>query len=319
MAQDGKSGFRSIGNLTETIVNSPQNAATTFNGSASSGKRSLTGTPAKQIAPPTGTPNSAAGAVALTVSSPEWLKVIGKAQHDARALLSPAVVSRLDLPKMTLGDNWDGYCFSYELLGPIAEADRDEALRTLRQALRPVTKVLVTAELTRLRLKVRTADREEIDLDAQLAVYVDDIVARGYPEDAVKEAVREWPGSFWPDFAELKSKMERLTTPRRALVDALMRGYRPAANSPDWIPPSPADKEAVTAKLAAIGWRRDAEGHYRPIEEPLATPQMMRQVSKETKGFKLPDENDPAVQTRLKEMGGATPGAIDPITGEKAA
>lgn len=228
-------------------------------------------------------------------------------QRDPAASLPPHVTSQL--ATTTEGNNtgygWDGFVSNYELIKPISEEDRWAALQQVEQWLQPAPAQLILAELTRVRALTISRDQSTADLELVAAAYADEL--REFPIDAVKGVLREWPRThrFWPTLAELLDRMEHLIHPRKALRDALRRGYREPEVSPDWISPSLEDRAAVEAILVEHGYSIDHTGRMRPPEREGLTPEIRRQIHEETTAFRLLPEDDPRVQTRLREMGAA--------------
>lgn len=180
----------------------------------------------------------------------------------------------------------------YRLVSPIPDAERDAAIEVAEAMLQPAPEAAIARELGRLRLLTVSRDIGQ-DLTLMLAAYVDEL--RAYPGDAVRDVLRGWAGRFWPSWDELRRELDRITTPRRALLDALKRGYQPTETEPSWRPPTAAEKAAVAALL---GEYRDRE---RPVEvDPAAR---NRAVREESRQFTLPPADDPRVRARLREMG----------------
>lgn len=167
------------------------------------------------------------------------------------------------------GHGWDAKVMRYELIEIRSAAEVAQALAVAEAILAPASECLALAELARVR--VMTASRDiGLDLQMALAAFVDELMR--YPADAVTEVLREWPRTqrFWPTMAELTERLERLVRPRRALCDALRRGYQPPQTSPDWIPPTADEKEAVAGFLVAHGIVGDPAPRERAIEaEPM--------------------------------------------------
>jgi hypothetical protein len=76
------------------------------------------------------------------------------------------------------------------------------------------------AELSTLVLK-RRDDVEEGLL--RLRAYTTRL--QNYPADVARSAVLDKPGKFWPSWAELEEKCERLVAPRRAMLAALQNEH----------------------------------------------------------------------------------------------
>jgi hypothetical protein len=201
------------------------------------------------------------------------------------------------------GYGWDGYVLDYELSAPISDDDRDASLRIAEEALRPASEQVIVAELGRLRALTVSRDIGQ-DLTLVFAAYTSELLK--YPPDAIRRVLRAWPKTqrFWPSMSELVQGLDRLVRPRHALRNALRQPYRPAETSPDWAPP-PSEKvlAAISDLLAAHGIVADEYGRMRPPEREPLTSAQRRQVRNECAVFRLPDEDDPRVQERLRQMG----------------
>lgn len=292
-------------------------------GSATRQTASETAVSVTRLPTPTGVPPGERGAGLPTISRHATEIVateivatapLGTLHRDPGALLPQPVTSCLasTWEGNNTGYGWDGYVSAYELVMPpdaadlaAAEADLAVAIEIAEAALQPAPPQKVLAELTRLRALTVSRDQSTTDLELIAAAYTDEL--KKYPLDAVVEVLRDWPRShrFWPSMAELVEPLDRLVGPRRALREALRRGYREPEVSPDWIPPpSEEDKAAVIDLLAKHGYSVDEKtGRVRPPEvEPLTAAERKR-IAEETAAFRLLDENDPRVRARLREMG----------------
>lgn len=299
-----KPGSQPIGNLISRIASMQRPVDGTAAGSERKPTPSPTDATGTSRSTQTGTRLGAPGSGNRTSSLPAARTAAIPLQRDPGALLPPHVTSQLDTTWETnnTGYGWDGYVSSYELTGPISEEDRVAALRQVEQWLQPAPPQLILAELTRVRALTISRDQSTADLELVAAAYADEL--REYPADAVREVMREWPRThrFWPTLCELVERLEHLVTPRKALREALRRGYREPEFSPDWIPPSPDERAAVEQILAEHGYSIDPEGRVRPPEREELTPEVRRKVEAETRAFKLLPEDDPRVQARLREM-----------------
>lgn len=311
--QTEKPGSQTIGGLIQKIVNTRSTVDGTANALTSKPRDSATTTPPRTAFLPTGErhgghgsgmPTSLLPATAIVSAAPP-----STLQRDPGALLPQHIASRLDTTWETnnQGHGWDGYVTAYEMTAPITGGDLTLAIEIAEAALRPATPQKILAELTRLRALTVSRDQATLDLELIAAAYTDELSR--YPADAVVEVLRDWPRSnrFWPSMAELVGPLDRMTAPRKALWEALRRGYKLPETSPYWIAPSDVDKAAVDELLEKHGYSVGPGGRVRPPEREPLTREIRRKVYAETKAFRLPDENDPRVQARLREMGALTP------------
>lgn len=313
----GKQGSRPIGSLISRTVATQRIVDGTASEYRQKPRDSATITPQSRRFPAIGTHPGEHGSSALTSSLPATeiaaLAPLGTLHRDPGALLPRRVTSCLvsTWEGNNTGYGWDGYVSAYELVMPpdaadlaAAEADLAVAIEIAEAALQPAPPQKVLAELTRLRALTVSRDQSTTDLELIAAAYTDEL--KKYPLDAVVEVLRDWPRShrFWPSMAELVEPLDRLVGPRRALREALRRGYREPEVSPDWIPPpSEEDKAAVIDLLAKHGYAVDHNGRVRPPETTPLTAEERKRVADETAAFLLLDENDPRVRARLREMG----------------
>lgn len=304
--QNPKPRSQPIGSLTSRIVRMQQAGDGTPDGSERRPTPSQTGASVTKLLTRTGTRHGVHGVGTPRSSLPAPTAKLPAVtlQRDPAALLPPHVTSQLDTTWEinNTGYGWDGYVSGYALLGPLTETDLTQAVKQVENWLQPAPAQLILAELTRVRALTISRDQSTADLELVAAAYADEL--REYPVDVVREVLREWPRThrFWPTLCELVERMEHLVVPRKALLDALCRGYREPEVSPDWIAPSPEDMAAVEEILAEHGYSIDHTGRVRPPEREDLTPEIRRRVEAETRGFKLLPENDPRVQARLREM-----------------
>lgn len=303
-----KRGLRPFGSLMPpiAITRCPEDGTA----SASESKPTNSATAASGTGPPTpiGTRHGGPGCATPTNSLPVTrgrLTALGPLR-DPAALLPQRITSCL-ASTWTDGDcgsGWDGCVVRYELVAPLLEADMAAATEFADASLRPTRPERVLAELTRLRALTVSRDQSTGDLELIAAAFTDEL--RRYPEDVVVSVLREWPRThrFWPSLAELMRLTDRIVKPREALRQALRQRYRQPEVSPDWIaPPSEADKAAVADLLAKHGLSADERSRVRPPETEPMTRETRRQVRDELAVFRLPPEDDPRVQARLREMG----------------
>lgn len=310
-----KLGFQPIGSLISRIASMPSAEDGEGNASLSKSRRSATIIPPRQRLAPTGTPHGEPGSVALTNSRRATAVVAaataGDLQRNPARLLPQCVRSSIvetwdDYHDTKYG--WDGRVSRYRVVRPVPEAERELALAITEEALRPMSEKAVIAEFGRLRMLTVSRDVGE-DLGLVFAAYADGLMR--YPADAVREVLRAWPRRhrFWPAMVELVEQLDVLVAPRQALHEALRRGYRPPATSTDWVAPSAEDHAAVLSLLAKHGFTVDHTGRVRPPEREPMSRDVRHRVADETRTFRLPDEDDPRVQARLREMGITNAGA----------
>lgn len=139
----------------------------------------------------------------------------------------------------------------YALCAEPPPPDMAAALAVVEESLRPAPRMRVLAELTRLRSLTVSRGGSDADLKLALTAYAEECSA--YPLDAVVAACRQWANAerWWPSWAELRDRLERIVAPRRRLHEALRRGCREP--EPEWMPPTAAEKAAVDALLESAG------------------------------------------------------------------
>ena len=116
---------------------------------------------------------------------------------------------------------------SYEVLRGCqvsgSQTDREMVLADFVNFMTPAPEAEIEgwlAELSTLVLK-RRDDVEEGLL--RLRAYTTRL--QNYPADVARSAVLDKPGKFWPSWAELEEKCERLVAPRRAMLAALQNEH----------------------------------------------------------------------------------------------
>lgn len=311
MDHRGKAGCQPIGGLIARIAGTHRTGDMTTAGSAS--KPTHSGTTTRQPAPaaPTGMRLGEPGSVAPRNSLPamrgEPMALSDATSRNPAVLLPQCVRSCLAETWIDgdVGSGWNGVVGGYELTQPLAAEERDAAISAAESMLQPAGEGLIVAELGRLRMVTVSRDVGQ-DLALMFAAYTDELSR--YPADAIRDVLRAWPRTqrFWPSIAELVERLERIVRPRRALLDGLRRGYREPETSPDWLAPSEDDKEAVVELLQRHGFSIDPDGRPRPPEREPLTAEQRRQITEQTKAFRLLPEDDPRVQARLREMGAAS-------------
>ena len=88
--------------------------------------------------------------------------------------------------------------------------DAEHALIEARRWLKPLPQQALRQELVKLHVKTASAKTGAVDLELTLEVYLDGLQA--YPGDVVRDVLRNYPGTFFPAFAELK---QAITTDKR--------------------------------------------------------------------------------------------------------
>ncbi len=305
-------GFRTIGSLMPQTPPMPwdagcQTPTTSDRHSPTTGTRKMARKPSNGI----GTQLSELGADERRLAITRLVSTApaGTLARDPAALLPQSLTSSLEgvwADGVVDDFGWDGQVIRYEMIREPPAADMALAIQIAEAIQEPASEREVLAELTRVRVLTVSRDQGTADIELLMAAYADEL--KRYPADVMREVLRDWPrhSRFWPSLAELTERLDRMMKPRRALAKPLRRGYRPPEYSPDWIPPNPEDKAAVRAKLAEFGYGIDDAGRAHPLEQEPPRAEILRQVAEETKRFRLPDEDDPRVQARLREMGEAT-------------
>jgi hypothetical protein len=182
------------------------------------------------------------------------------------------------------------------------------------EASRPASKEFVLRELARLRVSTIKGREPAEDFEWTLAVFTDEL--RVYPADAVREALRARSRAekLWPTLAELIERLDRLMKPRRALREALARGYRKPEPKPP--PPSEQDIPEVRDLLVANGLSTPRGPRERPLEHTWPTRAQRAAVDEETAHRRVTrivdvSDDDPRLQAWLKEMGASTRSAAE--------
>lgn len=181
------------------------------------------------------------------------------------------------------GHGWDGYVARYEIAGPIGDRDRMAALEFLDDALQPAGEDFVLGELARLRAMTASRDVGQ-DLTLVFAAYADEM--QRYPADVVREVLRGWRGKFWPTWAELVERLDRLVKPRHALRSAIERGYQPSEAEAPREPLTAEDLREIDDLLARHGIRFDERGRVRSIEQSPMTRNDRERMASELAEFR---------------------------------
>ena len=135
--------------------------------------------------------------------------------------------------------------------------DAQEAYIEARTWLRALPEKDLRHELLALHVKTVRANNGDMDLELTLEVYLAELKA--YPGDVVRDVLRNWPGKFFPAWAELKDAItqDRRIRERRQRIEALgafLDGRQP--DEPERKPPTTAqiERNAVYVKrLAGLG------------------------------------------------------------------
>lgn len=306
--QSARHGLRPIGSLIARTAITPQPEDTTADGSASRPTHSAITTLPRRQPPPTGMPRGEPGCVMPSNSrNGTALALRDRPGRDVVALLPSSVKSCLIGEAVDrYGDyGWEGCDVGgYSLRAAPPEGDVEAAVAIVIEALQPCPRELALAELTRLRSLTISRAGSDADLKLALAAYTEECAV--YPADAVVAVCRSWANTerWWPSWAELRERLERIVAPRRKLSEALRTGYREPETSPDWIAPTDEEKARVDALLAENGIVVTPAGRVRRIEQltPMTDRDRAR-VTAETRSFRLPDPDEPGVRSRLRDMG----------------
>lgn len=139
--------------------------------------------------------------------------------------------------------------------------------------------------------------------------------------------LRRSPQSFFPKPGEIRSLIvDDLYDRKRTLAKLQVAQSRRRDPEPEYQPPTEAEKRQVE-KLVKGSLKRMNEVFVKnpvPLMSPSVRPREREQASKEERrqaqvaadalaGFRLPDENDPRVLARLREMGVPTAAAAEPV------
>jgi hypothetical protein len=254
---------------------------------------------------PIGTPAGVAGLTASTTSALA-------SGESLQALLPPSVRSacRERTTSYALGEyGFEPIVVGLELVGPVDEAERNEARIIVAAALQPSAPTTIKRELVRLRFATANRELDQDGMNLMMAIYAETLIE--YPEDVVVKTCRDWVkrgGKFWPALAELTEPADRLVKERRDLADALARGPKP--------PPEPDPEDIERRRLVAEQERRWAEAaEWRRAHPELTTAQA---PPREWAGgdkplpplapFHLPEVEDlPEAQRWLAEMEATPP------------
>jgi pimeloyl-ACP methyl ester carboxylesterase len=224
MSDNDRRGFRSIGNLTQPIVISPERLGSTLGmslpSSETTGARSLVAKPPASI----GTPRSAmpaastpAGiAAAMASNDPESVDRL------VLASLPPSVAHSLKRETRDWCDPDSGYHFEitgYSWREPLPpDADLDEAQALVAAAMVRAPAKVVMAELLRLAAVTKSRAESEEDQAFRFAAFRDELAE--FPADVVRTALRKIARreTFFPSLAELVDQCQREFKHRRLLA-----------------------------------------------------------------------------------------------------
>ena len=273
MDRNERRGSQPIGSLMAKTVNTLQSGDGTRQRLPTRETHSATTTSPSRRLPQTGTHRGVPGSAISSVSLPAIVakpELLADLHRNPAKFLPPS--TRSAIAEMwadgDTGNGWDGYVRGYQLARPISENEREAALAFAEESLRPASEDFILAELGRLRALTVSRDIGQ-DLALVFAAYADELAQ--YPADAVREVLRGWRGKFWPTWAELVDRLDRIVAPRKALMEALRRGYREPEHSPEWTPPTEEQKREVLELLAKNGIRLDERGRVRPMERAPMT------------------------------------------------
>lgn len=152
-----------------------------------------------------------------------------------------------------------------------------EAARVVESSFRAATEEQLAAALYRLRTVTRSRDgRADADVVAETGIWIESL--KGFPGDAVLEAIRAWPlrpgrGQFLPSLSELLDDVRVLIEPRvalanhvAALVIARQRETPPAAAAAALPRPPEEDRASLVDRL----WTNGVRKVLSPREDALA-------------------------------------------------
>lgn len=186
------------------------------------------------------------------------------------------------------------------------------ALAAAKASLRPASKANLTQWVGTLALSVAPGKGGSDDVTARVQVLVSllhgSVPANVLTEDSLRTVSRKL--KFMPGYAELAPAMDALSAETRTLIGRLER----LAVLPDEAAPAPrydelpaeakARVDKALAALPALPERRQGYGGGADDQDaPKSLSTALRGVATQTAAFRLPDDNDPAVQAYLRKMG----------------
>jgi hypothetical protein len=295
MSDNSDQPFRPIGSLMGPGASSPgiMGSATIADTTRSKSSAITTSPEGRSLrtSGPAGGPGCSARAISIVREAAADPRMAKDMLVDPARLLTPSTQSAIaaEWADGDLGDGygWDGFVANYTLAAQLVGADLEEASDLIRAMLLPAGEDFVIVELARLRAVTISRDIET-DLALVLTAYAATLCR--YPADVVADALHSWHGKFWPALAEIEEKLNRSMRPRMALLAGLERGYiAPPPPSPEWLPPSAGEKEAVAAYLEAHGFDPALATTERPIEaEPMTTADHRRVIEECAARPKIP-------------------------------
>jgi hypothetical protein len=111
----------------------------------------------------------------------------------------------------------------------------------------------IALALVRLRLETRARDSEQIDIEAQMAAYLDRL--KEYPLTRVLEVLKRWPNEspWWPSWHELAERLPKrsMPQPRELPEHRLLNGPRQDDSSLHR-PFTPAERRDFDDAMAAL-------------------------------------------------------------------
>ena len=227
MGENRHRGFRSIGSLTQPIVNSPESLVSTLERSQTSS--ATTGRPSPAARPPAsiGTPPSATPAA---ITPPGLVATGADAELTDRLLLAslPPSVARSLTPTMRTWDDpvhgFDYQITGYSLAEPLpSPADIDTARQMVEAAMQPAPAKSVAAELARLAAVTKSRADPEDDQTLRFAAFREELAE--FPRDVITTALRKIARreTFFPSLAEIRDQCQREFSHRKHLADVLRR------------------------------------------------------------------------------------------------
>lgn len=230
MAQDDdtkhRHGSSPVGHLVQRIVTGLQPEDGTIGGSVTRPSGSEPTTTAQVRHELIGQLHGASGSSAVMLGSAPDLTDLTDVLREPVRWMPHSVSGSIEKITRTWDDPTLGYCFEvtgYALVRPLDPEARQDAVRTLQEALKLGKPVEVAAQLRRLQLLVRTFGTEA-ERHQQIIFYGEQL--QRYPLAALELAISDWVrsgerGSYWPALAELIPLVEERERKAKRLLEAL--------------------------------------------------------------------------------------------------
>ena len=155
------------------------------------------------------------------------------------SLNSPAVIDRqlqASLPQsvtqsMAEQTDKDYMLTGFELMTPIPDQDRADAITMLEASLMPLPRDETVKELTRLKVMTKSRNMEQAELSMMMSVYADELSS--FPADIVRYVLRSVADTspWFPAWADLAGELQWRTNKRKFMLDAILRGPDQIAGS----------------------------------------------------------------------------------------